>query len=211
MSTPFPAGTRVRLISREGVFRYNETGVVLPKTSRSTMILVKFDLDRDRGHSGEGQDSSNNSRFCYPCNLEVVAAAPAPDSPRLKVGDKVKILGNSNSHNFRIGQIVTITDVGMRSYRACGVNGTTWYVVSKDVEVVPAATATDTATPVVAPTTPEAKLLAAVKDRFTALPTAYSARSSTQDAEYDMLKDLLTIAGLKVSTKTVTTTEIAPA
>jgi hypothetical protein len=56
---------------------------------------------------------------------------------RFKVGDKVRIVDNSNCHEFRTGEIVTIREVcddGSSSDYAGETDNEYWYLVDKDIE-----------------------------------------------------------------------------
>lgn len=50
---------------------------------------------------------------------------------KYKVGDRIKIVGNSNDHQFQIGEIVTITYVGEDDYKAEN-DKDYWWVVEED-------------------------------------------------------------------------------
>lgn len=50
-----------------------------------------------------------------------------------KVGDKVKIVYNSSSHGFNLGDIVTITEVNDTDYKA-EYDNKRWYLNEKDIK-----------------------------------------------------------------------------
>lgn len=59
---------------------------------------------------------------------------------KYKVGDKVKVMANTNSHNFGIGQEVTLISCeqfqGLNAYDAKSLHGCTWYVRESDIELI---------------------------------------------------------------------------
>jgi len=57
------------------------------------------------------------------------------------IGDKVRIIGNNNSHNFNIGAIVTIArKIEDYDYQAKGSDGNYWFILPRDIELVKAKT-----------------------------------------------------------------------
>lgn len=54
-----------------------------------------------------------------------------------KVGDLIKIIGNSNYHGFKIGEVVRIIDLGKTSYKAEFLDGHyTYFVRECDIVLV---------------------------------------------------------------------------
>ena len=58
----------------------------------------------------------------------------------LKIGDKVKVVGNKMKHGFRLGQIITINEMGRYDTFYCSGNGSmtpSYWVYISDVEPIP--------------------------------------------------------------------------
>lgn len=68
----------------------------------------------------------------------------------INVGDTVKVIGNSNSHGFYIGQLVTVDKIieefGPREVIKCYDNKCYWYLRREDIELIKTTSTTKTHT-----------------------------------------------------------------
>lgn len=55
---------------------------------------------------------------------------------KYKIGDKVRIIKDFNGHNFSIGKVVEIADVGFESYGAKDAEGIVWWFEDDECESV---------------------------------------------------------------------------
>jgi hypothetical protein len=71
-------------------------------------------------------------------NFKKFMSGKIPTKPAFKVGDKVRVVGNSTNHDFVIGQIVTVVEVDLGDTSIpyeCEGNGERYYLRDCDLEL----------------------------------------------------------------------------
>lgn len=137
----FKIGDKVKYIGERYIMIKNKIGII--KDAGSGKVTVYYPDLKDGEYVGNGVSLHNccgeydEKKYLYIDTLGLELIEEVEEDKMFKVGDKVRIIQNTLSHIFRVGDITEIDSIiNENMYKCKDERGYTWNVPKRDIEPV---------------------------------------------------------------------------